>query len=90
MTGLSLPWKMNEDELKSFKEYCKKPISTVLIVGGAGLLMEHLFEFGGFDLLDFAGHEYYGLAMILAGFLLSMKWGQWETLDLHDPKNWLR
>ena len=78
MTGLSLPWKMSPEQLKRFKDYCKKPVSAALIMGGTGLMMEHLFTYDGFDLLDFVGHEYYGLAMIIAGFLLSMKWGQWK------------
>ena len=90
MTGISLPWKMTPEELKAFGEYCKKPISAVLIMGGTGLMMEHLFTFGGFDLLDFWGHEYVGVGMILAGLLTSMKWGQWNDLKLWKIKNWLR
>lgn len=90
MTGISLPWKMTPDELKEFAEYCKKPISAFLIMGGSGLMMEHLFTFGGFDLLDFWGHEYLGLGMIITGMLLSMKWFQWETLNLKNIRNWLR
>lgn len=59
-------------------------------MGGAGLIMEHLFTYDGFDLLDFAGHEYYGLGMILLGFFLSMKWDQWGSLDLKKFRNWWR
>lgn len=59
-------------------------------MGGTGLIMEHLFSYGRFDLLDFMGHEYYGMAMILAGFLLLMDWKQWKTLDLKHPGNWIR
>ena len=90
MTGTSLPWKMAPEQLDSFKKYCKKPISAALIMGGTGLLMEHLFTYDGFDLLDFWGHEYLGLGLIFAGFFLSMKWKQWETLNLKDLRNWLR
>ena len=53
-------------------------------------MLEHLFEYGGFDLLDFWGHEYLGVGMILTGFLLSMKWGQWKSLNLHNIRNWIR
>ena len=67
-----------------------KSTSALLIMGGAGLIMEHLFTYDGFDLLDFAGHEYYGLAMILIGFLLSMKWKQWDMLGLKKFRNWWR
>jgi len=87
MTGESIPTKENWYRLKP---YYKKLISAGLIILGAFLMLEHLFMFGGFDLLDFIGHEYYGLAMIIAGFLLSMKWDQWKTLNLKDPRKWLR
>lgn len=90
MTGKSLPWEMSPDELKEFTEYCKKPVSAFLIMGGTGLMLEHLFSFGGFDLLDFWGHEYLGGAMIAAGFLVSVKWGQWKDLKLSNVRNWLR
>ena len=90
MTGISIPWKMTEEELKAFIEYCKKPVSVALIMGGTGLMMEHLFTFGGFDLLDFWGHEYLGLGMIVAGMMVSIKWKQWEELKLWNIKNWLR
>ena len=71
------------------KDY-KKPISAVLIAGGAALLMEHLFTYNGFDLLDIQGHETYGLIMIAVGFILSIKWKQWDSLNLKDIKNWRR
>jgi len=90
MTGPSIPWRMTPEQLKSFKDYCKKPVSAMLIMGGTGLLLEHLFEYNGYDLLDFWGHESVGMAMIIIGFLLSMKWGQWKSLNLKDPRNWLR
>ena len=72
MTGISLPWKMSKAERSEFREYCKKPVSAALIMAGGGLMMEHLFTFDGFDLLDFWGHEYVGIALIIAGFLISM------------------
>jgi hypothetical protein len=90
MTGKSLPWNMTAAERAEFKEYCKKPVSAALIMAGAGLLLEHLFTFGGFDLLDFWGHEYFGLALILTGFGISIKWRQWTTLKLWNIRNWLR
>ena len=88
MTGFSIPRNMND--LKRLTPYYKKLISMVLIVSGSALMLEHLFEYGGFDLLDFAGHEYYGLALIGVGFLLSMKWSQWKTLGLKDIRKWIR
>lgn len=90
MTGKSLPWTMSPEERKRFFEYCKKPISAGLIMGGTGLMIEHLFTYDGFDLLDFWGHEYLGLGMIIVGMFISMKWWQWDTMDLSDIRNWLR
>jgi len=55
--------------------YYKKLISGLLIIGGCFLLIEHLFTFGGFD-IELLGHEWYGIGMILTGFLLMFKWSQ--------------
>jgi len=90
MTGPSLPWEMSQEQKERTYPYYKQLISLVLIVGGSALLIEHLFQYHGYDLLDVAGHEYYGLAMIIAGFILSMKWHQWKDLNLSDWRNWLR
>lgn len=62
----------------------------VLIISGSALIIEHIFKFNGTDMLDFMGHEYYGLAMIITGFLLSMKWSQWKKLKLWKIKNMFR
>ena len=90
MTGMSIPWKMTPKEFKAFLKYCKKPVSAAMIAGGGALMLEHLFEFGGFDLLDFWGHEYLGIGLILTGFLISMHWEQWYDLKLWKIRNWWR
>ncbi|MCK4528023.1 hypothetical protein KAW18_11695 [candidate division WOR-3 bacterium] len=87
MTGESIPTSKNWHKLAP---YYRKIISGFLIVGGSFLMLEHLFTFGGFDLLDFVGHEYYGIGMIIIGFLISMKWSQWKELNLSEIKNWFR
>lgn len=87
MTGESIPTKENWRELLP---YYRKLVSAGLIVLGSFLMLEHLFQFGGFDLFDFIGHEYYGLGLILLGFGISMKWSQWKELKLWNIKNWLR
>ena len=66
--------------------YIKKVISGLLIVGGAFLLLEHLFQFSGMD-IELIGHEYVGIGMILAGFLLSIKWKQLPTVLEAIKKN---
>lgn len=58
---------MNDVKIK----YYKKLGSFLCIIAGAGLLLEHLFAWGGFDLLDFQGHEWYGIILVIAGFILS-------------------
>ena len=65
-------------------------IALALMAAGSSLMLEHYFTYGGFDLLDFAGHETYGLIMIIIGILLATKWEQWRTLDLKHPRNWIR
>ena len=65
MTGYSHNWKYN-----------KKLLSGALLVGGSFLLLEHLFTHGGFDIELLIGHEVYGLLLIGAGFLISLKWEQ--------------
>lgn len=57
------------------RKYIKKITSGLLIIGGSFLLLEHLFSFQGFD-LEIVGHEYYGIGMIVVGFVLSIKWEQ--------------
>lgn len=70
-------------------KYYRKLIGALLIIGGGSLMLEHLFNFGGFD-IEILGHEFFGLAMIVIGYLLCMKWGQikgvvtaWKDRDLH-------
>lgn len=87
MTGESIP---NKDNWRELAPYYKKLASGLLIVGGCFLMMEHLFMYDGFDLFDIIGHETYGIIMIIAGFLLSMKWSQWKSMDLKKFKNWFR
>ena len=87
MTGESISTKEN---WKRLSKYYKKIISGGCIILGTFLMMEHLFMFSGFDLFDWIGHEYYGLALIITGFLLSIKYDQWHTLKLWIFKNHFR
>jgi len=59
--------------------YYKKLLSGLLIIGGCFLLIEHLFTFGGFD-IELLGHEYYGISMVILGFLLMLKWRQLKDI----------
>ncbi len=75
MTGKSILWKVKGEERKRMIKYYKKLASGCFIVVGSFLLLEHLFQFGGFD-IELLGHEIYGLLMIGAGFLILTKWEQ--------------
>jgi len=72
------------------RRYIRKLLGGVCIVSGGFLLMEHLFTFGHFD-IEVLGHEYYGLALIVFGFLLNIDWKQLRDIrklkDLIDEGN---
>jgi len=68
--------------------YYKWLTSGVLLVAGFFLIMEHFVRFGGFD-IEVLGHEWYGLAMIIVGILLSLKWKQLPSLmKAIRERNW--
>ena len=67
---------MNDVKIK----YYKKLASYLCILSGSGLLLEHLFTWGGFDLLDWPGHEWFGLILIITGFLISGRWQKGKEL----------
>jgi len=54
-------------------EYIKKLISLCAIIVGATLLIEHLMTWGGFDWGDWLGHEFYGLILIIIGFIVGLR-----------------
>ena len=56
-------------------KYIRKLVGGLCIVSGSFLLLEHLYMFGHFD-VEVLGHEYYGLALIVCGFLLNVDWRQ--------------
>lgn len=74
MTGKS-------DFSKPALQYYRKLSSFILLVLGIALMLEHLFQFGGYD-LELIGHEWYGLGCIILALLLSMKWKQLPQLLL--------
>ena len=61
------------------RRYIRKLLGSVCIVSGGFLLLEHLFTFGHFD-IEVLGHEYYGLALIVFGFLLNVDWSQVRSI----------
>lgn len=88
MTGFSIPRTI--EDVKNLAPYYARLLGMALTAGGAVLIIEHNIKYDGLDLLDWCGHETYGLIMIIIGFLISIKWEQWKTLDLKDPRKWLR
>ena len=77
-------------EIKQLAPYYMKLTGLVLMAGGGALMAEHFFKYEGFDYLDLAGHEYYGLIMIIIGFLLAIKWEQRKDIDWKKPRTWIR
>ncbi len=57
------------------RKYYKYLVSGTLMTAGNFLIFEHFIRYGGFD-IELFGHEWYGLGMIIAGMVLSLKWGQ--------------
>lgn len=88
MTGFSIP--RNWEDVKRLAPYYLRLAGMALTAGGAVLIIEHNIKYDGLDLLDIAGHESYGLIMIILGFIISIKWEQWRELDLKDPRKWIR
>lgn len=63
-------------------KYYKKLISLVCITSGTGLLLEHLFTWGEFNLLDFPfSHDLYGIILIIIGYLISGVWSKGENIE---------
>lgn len=87
MTGESIPTKENWNRLKP---YYKKLTATCMILVGSFLIIEHIWTFGQIDLMDWIGHEFYGIGLIIIAFLLMTNWGQWKELKLWIFKNQFR
>ena len=61
-------------------EYIKKEfkkLGSICLIGvGSFLLIEHIYTYGGIDLWDILGHEWFGILFILSGILLANRWGR--------------
>lgn len=55
-------------------EYYRKLVAGLLMLIGAILVGEHMVSWGGLDLDDPVGHEYYGLIMFILGYFLVARW----------------
>jgi len=53
------------------KTYFKKLWGSAAILFGAGLITEHIWSWGVFETLDFIGHEWLGVALIVFGIVLN-------------------
>ena len=56
------------------KGYQRKLGAVVAIGLGAFLLLEHIWSWGGADLDDVPGHEWYGIILVIGGILLGARW----------------
>ena len=52
-------------------EYYKKLISTILLLIGIFLLIEHLWSWGYYD-FKFLCHSFYGLVLIIIAYILNL------------------
>ena len=59
--------------LEYIKTEWKKLGSMSLIIIGAFLLLEHIYTYGFITLMDFLGHEWFGIILIVAGLLVANK-----------------
>lgn len=62
--------------MEYIKREWKKLGSMSLILVGTFLLLEHIYTYGGIDLLDILGHEWMGILLIVAGVLFANRWGR--------------
>ena len=60
--------------MEYIKKEFKKLGSISLILVGVFLIVEHIYTYGGIDLFDILGHEWFGILFILTGVLTANKW----------------
>ena len=54
--------------------YIRRLGGAFLIVGGCFFLVEHIMVWGGADMGDIPfGHEWYGILMIIIGFIINLR-----------------
>ena len=53
------------------KKYGKNLWGILSILAGTFLIIEHIWNFGEFEFLDFIGHEWLGFILILFGILIN-------------------
>lgn len=63
------------NKMEYIKKEWKKLGSISLIGVGVFLLIEHIYTYGGIDLWDLLGHEWFGIVLILLGILVANRWG---------------
>jgi len=55
--------------MEYIKKEFKKLGSIILIGAGTFLIIEHIYSYGGIELVDFLGHEWIGIFLIIAGLI---------------------
>jgi hypothetical protein len=53
--------------------YYRKLTATVLLLVSSVLLVEHIWNWDGIELLDFIGHEWYAIILFIVSLFLSAK-----------------
>jgi len=55
--------------MQYIKKEFKKLGSISLILIGSFLIIEHIYTYGGIQLLDILGHEWFGIILIIIGII---------------------
>jgi cytochrome b subunit of formate dehydrogenase len=55
-------------------EYYRKLIAGLMLMAGTFLIAEHIINWGGVDVDDPIGHEYYGLILFIGGIVMVARW----------------
>lgn len=58
------------------ENYGRRLWGSASVLLGAGLITEHIWTWGVFEVLDFWGHEWLGVALIIFGIAFSARKGK--------------
>jgi len=59
------------------KKEFKKLAGMSLVIVGSFLILEHIYTYGSISLLDFFGHEWFGIILIVIGLIIAnKKWSE--------------
>ena len=54
-------------------KYYRKHLATIMFLISSYLMIEHIWSFGGIDLYDFVGHEWYAIILFVISVIIAPK-----------------